>query len=90
MFNALTGQGNVLVHRLRPGATPLVSDGRDNGSSRAKKWIKDPVSFVGHLQDEAFDQLHGELTGMVCLLHMVTLDVGDYPQVAGVLAKRVA
>jgi len=56
----------------------------------ANEWIQNPLSFVGQCQHETLEQFHRTLARMDSFFHVVRFHVGDFPNVTGVLAQRVA
>lgn len=71
-------------------AAAAVLDRRDDARSNAHIRVEDVVALPRHRQHQTFDELDRELARVDRLFDMVVLDVGNDPDVARVLAKRVA
>lgn len=66
---------------------------QDGGASRARNpdvGVNNEIIRISQSQYQSLYQLNWKLAGMNCLLDMVMFDIWDGPNVAGILARRVA
>lgn len=74
---------------LRTRGAAIVTDRRVGQAANTRERVDHQLVGPGRTQDRAFDQLDGELARMPGLLSVIVPDIGDDPDVAGVLALGI-
>jgi len=68
----------------------LVHDSSYRGRTNPKKRIDNEVALIRERQNQPLDKGDWKLTRVMCLFHVVVLDIRDVPDVRRILATRVA
>ena len=89
-FDALACEGYIFGQDLGTPEPPVVDGCRDTCGTSASKWIEDEVVLVCKREDQALNQADWELAWVLGLFDVVTLYVGDVPDVFWVFASWVA
>ena len=90
VLNPLSCNCQVLVLDVCACDSTPMHDRGNSRCSRAKKGVYDQVARACQRKDEPFWKLHRKLARVFGFLDVIRLDVGKYPNVAGVFPVRVA
>jgi hypothetical protein len=88
-LDSLARNVEVFDRQVRAGRSAIVYDSSTCGATDTEVWVYNEVTPIREGKNEPFHQLNRELAGMNCFLDVVVFYVGDYPNIARILAERI-